>query len=111
MYLGHGGGVNIINDAELNRIKNLDNVILLMGCASARLGVLDVDQELRRKCWELDGICYDFLSSDCKVLFGNLWSVGGGDLDMITEGILRGCFGKDGRFDVNSIGKVGGFKG
>jgi hypothetical protein len=80
-----------------------------MGCASARLG--GVDGGLDRKCWELDGICYDFLSSDCKVLFGNLWSVGGGDLDMMTEGILRGMFRQDGRFDEGSIWKVGGFKG
>ena len=108
IFLGHGGGERILNDGELNRIKNMNNIVLLMGCASASLFSLEKINE--RKYFELDGTGFDFLSSDCNFQMGNLWSVTDRDVDMQTQKILDNFIRKDGSFDTSNLSKLNEFK-
>lgn len=59
-YMGHGAGEKYLGKKELDLLQNLDNLIVLMGCCSARMLSLD-SYFYKRKA--LDGILNDYISS------------------------------------------------
>ena len=37
LYMGHGSGEKVINSQTLEKVHNLDNLCILMGCGSVKL--------------------------------------------------------------------------
>lgn len=61
-FIGHGSGDTYLNMDYLNRLLDLQNRVLLMGCSSASLFPIAAHKKIKHL--EFDGILADYLSSD-----------------------------------------------
>lgn len=62
--MGHGAGEKYIKKQDLQRMHNLNNVAVLMGCCSAKLVA---SGDILKNFYNFKGIVYDYLSSDVWV--------------------------------------------
>ena len=59
--MGHGAGEHCIGKKQLDLAHNLETIVMLMGCGSARLLALD---RLHHRRQNLEGIAAEYASSD-----------------------------------------------
>lgn len=59
--MGHGSGDKRIDQGIFNQLQNLQNLCILMGCASVRLTFFENLKMIKN---QFQGIAIDYLSSD-----------------------------------------------
>ena len=62
--MGHGAGEKCIGRKQLDLAHNLETIVMLMGCGSAKLLLIDKLHHRRRN---IEGIIADYTSSDVCV--------------------------------------------
>ena len=80
-----------MNVDYLNRLVNLKNQVILMGCSSAAM--FKISEVHRLRDIEHLSLAGDYLTSGAKYVFGNLWSVTDRDSDKITTEMASNFIG------------------
>ena len=98
-----------MNNDYLNRLEELNNLVILMGCSSA--GHCNHKKITRVRDIEPCSLTDQYLSSGSRMVMGNLWSVMDKDGYKMTKTLVKEIFDSSGHlkpvdsFKVNQLKK------